>query len=169
MDLYKTELFPYIQGESLVGKASVTLTMTSVEAEKLPNHGGQEETKYVLYFKETKKGLILNKTNAARIIALYGRETDEWAGQRISIHSEPVRAFGKNHNAVRVDEKKPKANGIPVNDPFPAAEEHPAPEADVTDMDDIFPVAPHQDGLFNDDFAAELTGTVEAETGAFSN
>jgi hypothetical protein len=140
MDLYKTDLFPYIQGEALVGKPPVPLTMTTVSVEKVPSNRGVEETKYILYFKETKKGLILNKTNAARIIALYGRETDDWAGERIALYSEKVNAFGKNHNAVRVDERKPTPNGQSHDDPFPTPEDNPTPEADIADTEDVFPV-----------------------------
>jgi hypothetical protein len=86
--------------------------------------------------------LILNKTNAARIAALYGGETDDWTGQRISLYTESVKAFGATHNAVRVDERKPapakNGKAAPVEDPFPGKvdEDHPDPAAQ---MDDMFP------------------------------
>lgn len=140
MNIYKTELFPYIQGDSMVGK-SVTLTIKGIAAEKL-NNKGQSETKYVLYFEETIKGLVLNKTNAARIAALYGGETDDWTGKRITLYTEKVRAFGGDHNAVRVEERKPAPvkNGKPAKneDPFPGKvdEDHPDP---VSQMDTFFP------------------------------
>ena len=101
MNIYKSNLFPYIAGDSLVER-SVTLTMTKIQAEKLATQGGQPEEKLVLYFEETPKGLVLNKTNAKTIARAYGGETAEWAGQQLELYSERVRAFGQEHNAVRV-------------------------------------------------------------------
>jgi hypothetical protein len=113
MDMYKTSLFPYVEGGTLVGR-SVTLTMTSVITEQLPDHQGKPQTKYVLHFRETKKGLILNKTNAKVVIGLYGRDTDGWTGQKITLYSEEVKAFGKLHNAARV--RAPDQGSMPPND-----------------------------------------------------
>lgn len=121
MNIFKTELFPYIEGQSLVGK-SVTLTMTTVTTEMLKNRQGRDEKKYILYFQETPKGLVLNKTNAKRIANLYGAETDAWAGKRITIYAEPVRAFGEDHNAVRVAPAIPTGNGHKQQaEPMPVA------------------------------------------------
>lgn len=104
MNIYKSELFPYIAGDSLVGRP-VTLTMKEVKIEPVSS-GGQTENKPVLYFEESKKGMILNKTNAKRIAKLFGGETDEWTGQPIELYSEEVKAFGDTHNAVRVRESR---------------------------------------------------------------
>ncbi len=101
MNIYKTELFPYIAGDSLVGKTA-TMTMASIKTEKLPTHGGKTEEKLVLYFEESDKGLILNKTNAKAIAQAHGGETDEWAGHPLELYTERISAFGKMHNAVRV-------------------------------------------------------------------
>ena len=92
MNIYKTELFPYVEGDSLKGK-TVTLTMATVNVEKLKNNRGQEEKKYVVYFDESQKGLVLNKTNAKIISRLYGPETNAWTGQRITLYAEEIRAF----------------------------------------------------------------------------
>lgn len=100
--MFKTDLFPYIDGLSLIGK-KVNQTMSHVNQEKLPNGKGGEEMKYVLYFKETKKGLVLNKTNVKRIIKIAGSDdTDDWKGKTICLYAEKVKAFGETHDAVRV-------------------------------------------------------------------
>ena len=101
MDMYKTDLFPYIEGGALVDRA-VTLTMADVRTTRMPDHKGDEQTKFVLHFLESQKGLILNKTNTKAIIELYGRDSDDWAGKRITLYAEKVRAFGKIHDAARV-------------------------------------------------------------------
>ena len=113
MNIYKTNLFPYIIGDSLIGKTA-TMTMANVVPEEMQNNRGQKETKYVLYFQETDKGLILNKTNSATIARLYGPETENWQGEQVTLYGEEVKAFGKTHNAVRIAPAKPapaKSNG----------------------------------------------------------
>lgn len=107
MNIYKTNLFPYIAGDSLVQK-SVTLTMTHVTEEKLPARNGKEVDKLVLYFQETDKGLVLNKTNCKTIALIYGGETEDWNGKQIELHAERIQAFGQWHNAVRVSMPKPE-------------------------------------------------------------
>jgi len=107
MNIYKSSLFKYIAGDSLKGK-SVPMTIDRVVNEDVSNSDKTEE-KQVLYFVESKKGMILNKTNAKRIARLYGPETDEWKGIVIELYTEPVKAFGETHNALRVREAKQQA------------------------------------------------------------
>lgn len=107
MNIYKSSLFKYIAGDSLKGK-SVTMTIERVVNEDVSNSDGKEE-KQVLYFVESKKGMILNKTNAKRIARLYGPETDDWKGVVIELYTETVKAFGETHNALRVREAKAQA------------------------------------------------------------
>ena len=103
MNIYKSGLFTYIAGDSLIGRP-VVLTMNKVVTEPVVGQGGKVEEKLILYFKETKKGLILNKTNAKRIAKLYGGETDSWADKVVELYTEEVKAFGETHNAVRIRE-----------------------------------------------------------------
>lgn len=140
MNIYKTRLFPHIMGESLLGK-TVTLTMKDLVGEMLPTGKGKEEEKLVLYFVETDKGLILNRTNAKTIASLYGAETDGWPGNRISIHPEQIKAFGAVHCTVRVDARRPNGNGKPKGQPVKPAPEAavPAPADESTDQAPLFP------------------------------
>jgi len=107
MNIFKSSLFKYIAGDSLKGK-SVPMTIDRVVNEDVSNSDKIEE-KQVLYFVESKKGMILNKTNAKRIARLYGPETDDWKGIVIELYTEPVKAFGETHNALRVREAKQQA------------------------------------------------------------
>ena len=130
-NIYKTELFPHIVGDSLVGK-TVTLTIKAFTQDDLSAGNGRTERKYLLMFEETPKTLILNKTNAKTIAKLYGGETGDWKGKRITLFSEQVRAFGANHNAIRVapavpDEKATVDTGD-IDDTPPAQPEQPEPE-----------------------------------------
>lgn len=105
MNIYKTPLFKYIAGDSLVGK-SVAMTIDRVVVEEVEGQNGKKEDKLVLYFAESAKGMILNKTNAKRIAKLFTGETDEWKGKVVELYTEPVKAFGETHNALRVRESK---------------------------------------------------------------
>jgi hypothetical protein len=107
--MFKTELFPYIDGLSLKG-IRVNLVMDKVTSEMLPNGRGGEDAKYVLYFEGSKKGLVLNKTNVKRIIKIVGSDdTEDWKGKTICVYSEKVKAFGEVHDAVRVGPSEAKA------------------------------------------------------------
>jgi hypothetical protein len=133
-------LFPskYVKAADLNGK-TVTLTIARLVVEKL-GHGAEEEKKPVLYFEKATKGLVLNRTNAMIIGALYGEETDDWTGKRISIYPTKVRAFGSMQDAIRVREE------IPAQ-PKPVAQAQRTEEP--TPMDDDEDVVDYGDNLFD--------------------
>jgi len=64
--------------------------------------------KPVLYFKGKEKGLILNKTNANNIAAVYGDDTDDWEGKELILFSAMVDMQGKTVPAIRVRAPMPK-------------------------------------------------------------
>lgn len=101
INIFETDMFPYLEGEEIKGK-TLTLTIRDIRAEEMQAHGGRKETKEVLYFAETKKGFVLNKTNSKTIAMMHGRQTGQWNGKRIVLTTEPVQAFGQLHNALRV-------------------------------------------------------------------
>lgn len=125
------KLFPsrFIKADDLGGK-HIALTIARVVLEKVHGESGEED-KPIVYFKEAKKGLLINKTNAFTIGGLYGPETDNWTGKRITLYSTKVKAFGQTTDAVRIEDRippapAPKANGNgkaqqPEPEPVPAA------------------------------------------------
>jgi hypothetical protein len=60
----------------------LTYTTSKVVLEKI---GQDRTTKPVIYFTTTRLGLVLNKTNAVRLSASLGDETDSWAGRQIAL------------------------------------------------------------------------------------
>jgi hypothetical protein len=96
----------YVKAADLNGK-TVTLTIHTLRIEDMQNHQNERERKPVLYFERATKGLVLNRTNAMTIVALYGDESDDWVGKRISIYPTRVRAFGAVQDAIRVREEVP--------------------------------------------------------------
>lgn len=56
----------------------------------------------VLHFHATKKGLILNKTNANTIAAALGKEMNAWVGQTIVLFPTTTDFGGKRVDCIRV-------------------------------------------------------------------
>lgn len=118
-----SDVFPskYVKAADLNGR-TVTLTIKSLAFEDMLNHANEKERKPVLYFERATKGMVLNRTNAMTIVGLYGDESDDWIGQRISIYPTRVRAFGTLQDAIRVREEipaqpKPVAVAVQVEEP----------------------------------------------------
>jgi hypothetical protein len=84
----------------------LVMTIASVTEETV----GQDEnaeTKPIVHFSETDKGMVLNKTNALTISNLYGPETDNWTGKKIQLFATEVGFQGKQTLAIRVRIKAP--------------------------------------------------------------
>lgn len=65
-----------------------------------------EETKFVLRFKEARKAMVCNRTNADTIAELHGTDADQWVGKQITLYPAKVKAFGKVQEAIRI--RKPE-------------------------------------------------------------
>ena len=97
-----SDAFPsnYLKAADLNGKG-VRVTIESVSMEKLG-----DDTKAVLHFVGKDKGLVLNKTNANRIVEAMGSdETDDWEGWSITLYACKVDYAGKRVDAIRVDDR----------------------------------------------------------------
>lgn len=122
------QVFPsnYLRAGDLNGRP-YTLTIARFVVEQM---GRDEEEKPVVYFDSADKGLVLNRTNAFTIADLYGPETDDWVGKRITIYPTRVRAFGKEQDAIRVKAAIPSAPALKQPEPEPEPEPAPTPEVD---------------------------------------
>jgi hypothetical protein len=99
----------YVRGVELDGR-DVNLTIHDIEpGHELKGRNGETDTGLVLYFEETEKMLVLNKTNAQSIAKLHGGELKDWIGKRVTLYPAQVQAFGDTHEAVRVRPKAPPA------------------------------------------------------------
>ena len=97
------EMFPgrFVKAALLKGK-DATVTISKVEPEKLLTESGGVEEKWVLGFSETDRPLILNRTNAECIGAMFGRRSAGWIGKRITIYPTRVRKGPETVDAIRV-------------------------------------------------------------------
>ena len=79
------------------------VTITSIEVETFNQDDGSEDTKYVLYFDETPKGLILNKTNYNILMGLYpASDTDQWISERVTLYAKEVDFRGNTTWGTRI-------------------------------------------------------------------
>lgn len=94
------------------------LTIKEVKKEMVHDgKGGQEDCVTVHFFES--KPMIMNSTNLKTIHKALGTPfIEDWAGKKIEISVEKVKAFGEIHDALRVvkvnlelDPKHPKWNG----------------------------------------------------------
>ena len=92
------DLFPsrFLKAEDLKGR-DVKLHIKGVSVEDL---GG--ERKAVMEFLSTEKQMVLNKTNASTIAAMFGDDLDGWAGNEITLYPDKVAFQGKLVDAIRV-------------------------------------------------------------------
>jgi hypothetical protein len=104
-------LGPYISAVELEGRGPVTLTIERVMLERVAplDHGDDEEPsrprdRWVLYFEGTRdaRGLLLNRTNAECMAAMYGPDVEQWPGRRITLHTVPVRVGPNLEPGIRI-------------------------------------------------------------------
>lgn len=92
---------PHLEAADLEGKEQ-TLTIASVG---FADVGSEKERKGVVYFEEVSRGLVLNRTNLKRIIALHGADTDHWIGKAVTLYPSETDFGGKTVDCLRIREK----------------------------------------------------------------
>ena len=101
----------YIGGFSLKDMDAV-VTITKWAEEIVENKAkSTKSNKFILYVKDQngEEKMIVNKTNGKAIEkALETPNPDDWIGKQIQLYTERVRAFGDEHDALRVRSTKPE-------------------------------------------------------------
>lgn len=95
-----TKLFPgrFLKSVDFDGK-DVTLTIKSVKSEEI-----DDKTKAIVKFAETKRELVLNRTNAESLVLCFGRDVNAWVGKRVTWYPAIIKdPFGEGEiSAIRV-------------------------------------------------------------------
>jgi len=97
-----TDMFPskYLRGLDL--KGPITVTLASVQPEKVYKPGVGETGVYVLYCEKASKGVILNRPLARGIAEALGEaDTDHWPGKRVTLYPLPMVVAGVPRVAIR--------------------------------------------------------------------
>lgn len=82
----------------------VVLVIARCEGATIKGTTGEEKRAPVLFFANTKskKGMVLNSTNAKTIAKLYGRHVEGWVGKPIAIFATKTLAFGEEVECLRI-------------------------------------------------------------------
>jgi hypothetical protein len=121
MGLDYDQLFPgrFLKAGEFVGK-DVTLTIAAIDLEELPQDKGGDKTRGIISFRETQKKLVLNRTNGECFKGMWGRDTGNWVGKRVTLYpaewnGEPcIRVKGSPdlEKPLEVEVKLPKRKPI---------------------------------------------------------
>lgn len=99
----------YLGAYSLDPGRDIVLTIKEVRKEAVTGAEGKKEECIVCHWEENQKPMILNVTNCKTISKLLKTNyIERWAGHRIQIGAEMVRAFGETVEALRVRNKLPE-------------------------------------------------------------
>lgn len=104
----------YLKGvEIKAAGRPIPLTIERIEPRhEMKGKNGESESKPCLFFAETDKGCVLNKTNAAALAGILGRDPRKWIGKKVVLRAEPGRYFGEMRTPIRIDIQATKrANG----------------------------------------------------------
>lgn len=100
----------YLGVYSLPDGKDIVLTIKSVGQELVMGADGSKEQCVVMHFNEPVKPFICNKTNLKQITKLLKTPyVEQWAGNKVQLGSEKVKAFGDVVDALRVRSKLPQA------------------------------------------------------------
>src|SRR5687767_13872717 len=100
MPSYKTAFGSYLKAEDLQGKVvNIAIERVSMESVK-DQDSGKDEPKLIAHFTGRDKGLILNRTNADALNAIFGTDDyDYWKGV-VQLFVDPNVRFGNKTVAV---------------------------------------------------------------------
>lgn len=96
---------------------------------------GANETKWVLYFKQHSKGMVLNTTTIRVLEQAFGDDSDHWVGKNVKVYVDPNVSFqGRVVGGLRLRPPKAAGRGTPSAPPPP-----PPPPAPESEFDDDIP------------------------------
>lgn len=74
---------------------AIKVTVSHCDEEDVSMANQPTKMKYVVYFKEQEKGMVLNLTNFQRIVSLCSKDdTDDWQGVQFTLYNDPTVDFG---------------------------------------------------------------------------
>jgi hypothetical protein len=83
-------------------KKPVIATIEQIDRDSFIKPGEKPKTKLVISVKGGKKGIVVNKTNALTLATAFGKDPDEWVGQRIVNKAERTTFGGKPVMGLRL-------------------------------------------------------------------
>ena len=91
-----------------LGDRKIRTRLQKVRKEVLTDKDGRKKTKFILFFDNVDKPLVLNVTNKDRLVTTLGRVPSKWAGASIGLFVDPDVSFGgKKTGGVRLKVLEP--------------------------------------------------------------
>ena len=101
----------YLGAYSIEDGKDLVLTIKKVVQESVTGADGKKEDCIVCYWQENQKPMILNVTNCKMIAKLANSPyIEQWAGIKVQIGVEKVKAFGDVVDALRIRKTRPKVD-----------------------------------------------------------
>ena len=108
-DIYGSK---YFSAADLHGN-QVRRKIGKVDVIELKEKDGSTKKKFIVYFEGVEKPLVLNKTNAQKLAASYGKDRSQWVGVVVELYAE-MTSLGKE--GVRLRPLKSAAAATDMND-----------------------------------------------------
>jgi hypothetical protein len=112
----------------------VLFTIADIKQETV-GQGDEQEEKWIMYFREAEKGMVLNSTNMRLLEMITGSDdSDNWMGRQVVAYNDPNISFGgKLTGGIRLRAPKSahKTAAVKRGDPPPGAPLPPEAHADV--------------------------------------
>jgi hypothetical protein len=103
----------YLGAYSLEPGKDMILTISKVVNEMVTGPDNRKEECIVVHFVEKQKPMIINATNAKTIQKLYKTPyIEEWAGKKIQVFADKVKAFGEVVESLRIRPTAPRETKI---------------------------------------------------------
>jgi hypothetical protein len=99
-----------------------TLEIASVNRGELTGDQNRKTKKPMVSFVGEAKKLALNKTNGKTIAKLYGTDTDDWAGELITLYPTTTAFGGETVGCIRVRPQRPERSESRRAAPAPSAD-----------------------------------------------
>lgn len=85
------------------------VTISNVTRDDIKDKDGSSKKKFVVHFKESEKGLVLNTTNMNMLYKLLqSDDSDQWIGKRITLYvKDDIEMGGEIMSGLRIRAKLP--------------------------------------------------------------
>ncbi len=106
--------YSYLGAHSLADGNDIIVTILKTATEEVINLSGKKDNCLVVYFEETPKPMVLNRTNSRQIEKLANSPfLEDWPGTKIQLYvQKDVNAFGTITDALRVRDFHPKSKNL---------------------------------------------------------
>jgi len=93
----------FLKSQSFAGREP-SFTIKTVRIEELEGTDGKKKVKGIISFQEISKEWVLNRTVVECLKAMWGRETNDWHGHRVTLYAAPFHdnTTGEDTTCIRV-------------------------------------------------------------------